>query len=517
MNPIALRNAWREQTYKHNGPLAKTNYIFNLMKRLKKNDFKVLHRGRSHEESERVWKCHDILPLNCYEFKFEMFDKSTGKKTPNTSLVEYFKKRYDLRLNSPELPVVQTTKKNVVFPMELCYMNPGQRYPYKLNELQVCCSMYLLMMQSNFDLQTSAMIKFAVQRPEGRMAGIKDGLDMLDWKGDDYLKHYGLEINRDPIKTQARILPAPEVLFKDGKTVKPGYSGRWDLRGQKFLKPNTAPLVSWGVAVIAGGLPQHQPQEAQVRAFVNKFIETYRGHGGTVQTTSPIVQKGVADVAKAVENLFFAVGNKHNVRPQILIFVLPSKLVDTYLRIKKSCDCRYGVQSQCVQSQHLVKNAPQYHSNVLMKVNAKLGGTTCNAKAPKGPNGFPRPTLVIGADVSHAAPGILAPSYAAMTVSMDREAARYAAGVQTNGHRVEMIATRNLREMLLPLIRNWMQTVSGGRLPDHVYYFRDGVSEGQFTNVLKYEVGDMKEIFAELGETRKDFQVGKACPGTRGS
>ncbi|KAL8698523.1 MAG: hypothetical protein Q9201_006520 [Fulgogasparrea decipioides] len=94
-----------------------------------------------------------------------------------------------------------------------------------------------------------------------------------------------------------------------------------------------------------------------------------------------------------------------------------------------------------------------------------------------------------------------------MTVSMDRWGSRYAAGVQTNGFRVEMVSTRNLRDMLIPLFRHWMENVSGGMLPDHVYYFRDGVSEGQYLSVLKQEVADMKEIFKELGETRPTHEV----------
>lgn len=65
----------------------------------------------------------------------------------------------------------------------------------------------------------------------------------------------------------------------------------------------------------------------------------------------------------------------------------------------------------------------QYISNVTMKFNAKLGGQTCRATGQKsaGPAGhFTVPTLVIGADVSHGAPGSMAPSMAAMTISMDR-------------------------------------------------------------------------------------------------
>lgn len=60
----------------------------------------------------------------------------------------------------------------------------------------------------------------------------------------------------------------------------------------------------------------------------------------------------------------------------MLVFMLPEKAAFQYLRIKKSADCRYGVVSQCVQNVHVQKCAPQYLSNVLMKFNAKLGGTT---------------------------------------------------------------------------------------------------------------------------------------------
>lgn len=119
---------------------------------------------------------------------------------------------------------------------------------------------------------------------------------------------------------------------------------------------------------------------------------------------------------------------------------------------------------------------------------------------------FPVPTMIIGADVSHAAPGSNGASFAAVTVSMDKIAARYAAAVETNGIRVEMIATKNLEDMLKPLIQHWEKNVGGGRLPLHVYYFRDGVSEGQYQSVLLQEVSDMRAIFAELGRNTPGYQ-----------
>ena len=121
----------------------------------------------------------------------------------------------------------------------------------------------------------------------------------------------------------------------------------------------------------------HRPSSDAIKAFIKQFIVVYRGHGGIVENTEPVIMEGGNDGAKAVENLFNKTGNAYQYRPQLMFFVLPTKNADMYNRIKKSADCRYGIVSQCVQQAHLIRNQAQYHSNVCMKVNAKLGGTTC--------------------------------------------------------------------------------------------------------------------------------------------
>ncbi|KAL8776952.1 MAG: hypothetical protein Q9213_008068 [Squamulea squamosa] len=492
MNLDSLPQSWRDAR-------GKTNNRFSTMRRLKKNDFFVSHRNRSEQENKKVWKVYDILEKSAREYTFTPYLKEQKKDGPPINLFDYYQQKYNVYLQWPDLPVVQTTKKRVVFPMELCNMMPGQRYPYKLNEQQ-----------------TSKMIKFAVQPPDHRLQSIQAGTRMLGWDKDPVLRHYGLRIDQEPITTNARILNPPTLQFKQS-TFAPGTKGRWDLRSKKFLVANEAPLKCWGVAVLTDPSSAQRggtPNPAQVNAFVQSFIQAYQGHGGIVENRNPLINGPQSDPAKCAELLFYGVGNKHNARPQLLIFILPNTSAENYLRIKKSCDCRYGSFTQCVQGAQVIKNNPQYHSNVLMKVNAKLGGTTARVATPSPSGHFGRPTMIIGADVSHAAPGIGAPSYAAMTVSMDKYAARYAAGVQTNGYRVEMISTRNLRDMLTPLFRHWTANVSGGRLPDHVYYFRDGVSEGQFLNVIKYEVANIKEIWNEMVTPKAGEKPHEVSDGT---
>ena len=452
--------------------------LWQMLRRLARNKFQVKHGKQSDSSRAKIWTMKRLSTFTAKTYKFDVTDRETNTTT-STTLFDYFLKKYGVRIDNWHLPLVESNKPGVLFPMDLCHMCIGQRYPYKLNENQ-----------------TAAMIKFAVSRPSQRRQAIEHGLNMLNWDQDPMLKHYGVKISRGMLETRARVLDPPEVQYKTN-TAKPAYSGRWDLRGKVFFKPNEAPLKSWGVVILSS--PQdRRPMIAkdQVSAFLKNFINLYQGHGGVVTNKNPVVLDGIPDAAKALESVFTAAGNQASFRPQMVMVILPNKSAEVYHRVKKNMDCRWGVMSQCVQASHVAKNQPQYCSNVLMKFNCKLGGTTCAIKAVKP--FFNRPTMIIGADVTHAAPGATQASIAALCVSMDQTASRYAAGVQTNGYRVEMIQTKVIEETLGPLVQHWMTTVGRGQLPSHVYFFRDGVSEGQFVPLLQREVADMKRLFEKI-------------------
>ena len=459
---------------------------WQTFKRLAKTNFYVLHRGKqgSEDRPKRVDKILDQTPET---YRFEWKNRSTGQ-TKEVSVKEYFKQQYNVNLNHPYLPLVQV-KQGEVYPMELCIMCRGQQYKVKLNEDQ-----------------TSKMIKFAATRPKERKQAIAFGLSQLDWQKDPFLKGYGMKINPNMLETNARILEPPEVQYGKGGSAKPMFSGRWDLRGKIFSTPNPIALKSWGVLVLAGsegGDKRKVPSPDNVQAFIQNFLKIYRGHGGRIENPTPHIVGGVADTAQAIQQCFQETGNKNKMRPHFMMIIVTNKSADVYNRVKRNCDCRFGIMSQVVQSQHVMKNAPQYCSNVLMKVNLKMGGTTCTVKA-RQPY-FKCPTMIIGADVTHASPGTQNPSIAAITVSMDRTCSRYAAFVQTNGFRTEMITQENIIEGVKPLIHHWMTDVNGGNLPIHVYYFRDGVSEGQYIPLIQNEVADLKKAFLMLadGDERK--------------
>ncbi|TKX24540.1 Piwi domain-containing protein [Elsinoe australis] len=413
--------------------------------------------------------------------------KITGGGDANGQTVaQYFQSKYNIRLRHPEWPLVKMTKgQNTLLPLEVLIVKQNQRVMGRLDENQ-----------------TANMIKFAVTRPEARWGDIQKGLNMLAWDKDNYHKGYGLKISPTPVNAQARLLTAPDVVFDKNASQKPGTSGRWRVDGKRFLRPNTHPLKSWGLCIIPGG---RGPAQGVAEKFISSFIQGYAGHGGVIANKSPIIHYATsADPAKSVEEVWQKAGNQSQMKPQILFFLLPTRDAMLYGRIKKSCECRFGVVSQCLQIAKAMKGDGQYISNVCLKVNAKLGGITNRAIGPtsKNANGiFKVPTMIVGADVTHPAPksqGAPADeqmsSIAAITTSMDTLGVKYACGVNTNGYRVELINDENFTKVWKPMLREWMQNVGSGRFPNHLFYFRDGVSEGQFAGVLNQEVNAIREV-----------------------
>lgn len=449
-----------------------------FQKLMSKNFRKVLckanYKGCPFPNKE--WSIKDFTLDNANEHMIEMKDRATGEVTSRQSVAQYFRTKYNLNLQFPQLPLVEMTKKDVLYPIEFLHLVENQIYPFKLDETQ-----------------TANMIKFAVTRPDVRKGAIEEGKGWLNWSQDNICQKYGLQVSPNMLRTKARLLPSPDVKF-GGSSAKPGTAGRWDLRGKKFLATNPQELVSWGVGVFGTA------DKPMLEKFAKDFAQAYRQHGGKVASAPPNLMKLPNDPAQAVELLHNSTGNLFKRRPQLLIFIVQDKNSFHYLRIKKSCDCRFGVVSQVLQFQQVRKGNPQYYSNVLMKVNAKLGGTTSQA-APDPKSGFksfPGPTMVIGADVSHASPGSEQASMAALTVSFDKFGGRYAAACQTNGKRVEIITEANWFSMLGPLAQQWVGTIGAGRVPSTVYYFRDGVSEGQFVHVMQQEVPHIKAVLSKI-------------------
>lgn len=89
-----------------------------------------------------MWGVNEGKGFDAKSYKFDVYKQGT-KHLPNPvvertiSINDYFKERYNITLQYPYLPLVESAKGGM-FPMELCKVLDNQRYMFKTDPTQVC-------------------------------------------------------------------------------------------------------------------------------------------------------------------------------------------------------------------------------------------------------------------------------------------------------------------------------------------------------------------------------------------
>lgn len=97
-----------------------------------------------------------------------------------------------------------------------------------------------------------------------------------------------------------------------------------------------------------------------------------------------------------------------------------------------------------------------------------------------------------GADVGHPGAGTQKPSVTSFVYSWDQYAAKYAAMCGIQQPRQEII--EDFRQYVKSAISSFVQ-VNGRNVPASIFFFRDGVSEGEYQTVSKHERDELQGIF----------------------
>lgn len=177
---------------------------------------------------------------------------------------------------------------------------------------------------------------------------------------------------------------------------------------------------------------------------------------------------------------------------QLLIVLFSDR--KKYSVIKQEAELNIGCLTQCLQTKTINKdNIATNVSNLLLKINAKLNGTNHTlARKPACLNGN---VMFLGADVTHPTPGNKdVPSYAAVTASHDCDFFKYNMVAQIQPPTKECIT--GFGNIVLGQLKIFYKESS--QKPDHIIYLRDGVSEGQFVEILQQEVNALKAACSRL-------------------
>ncbi|CAB5168276.1 Piwi-domain-containing protein [Rhizophagus irregularis] len=396
-----------------------------------------------------------------------MFDRGDGS---NIDVGSYFQNQYNRRLLYPFLPCV-VVRRNQYLPIEVCDVIPEQRYMRKLNRRQ-----------------TDDMMNFARQNPNTRANKIQDGLNILNYRDNEFLQDFGMRISNEMAVVEARVLPTPTIQYHPTSRenrVRPR-DGAWNLRDKKVAAGAT--LGSWSVLAF---LNERELPDNIIEGFLREFAVTCQDTGMNIPNRRPPIcrENPIGNTEESLKKAWLRAGNNAKAQPQLILCILPNTGQELYAAIKRIGETVIGVATQCVQSVHMGRPKKQYCANVCLKVNVKLGGMNSFLIPEHIPFITEKPTILIGADVSHPPPGETdKPSFAALCGSMDARASRYAATIRAQTGRFEIIA--DLANMVKELLKTFYQTC--GRKPGRILFYRDGVSESQFRHVLQNEINAVR-------------------------
>ncbi|KAJ2808063.1 hypothetical protein H4R20_001020 [Coemansia guatemalensis] len=415
------------------------------------------------------------LPLDKEAFEWE--DPSKPGQTKKLTIAQYYRRRYNVDLTHPYLPGVLSTR-GAVFPIELCVVADRQRFKGKLD-----------------DRQTADMVKFACQRPHENMNRIIEVLQALDLDASPVIKSFGIAMNSRLAEVESRVLPPPVVKY-DAKSREPSLTpvgGAWNMRNKRVTTSGT-PLRHWAVLVLAN--QRHVPTN-MAQNFVKVLVDMCNQTGYPIIESRPPITHGnpSGDIVREMRRACNAIKLPPNTAPQLLLVVLPSMDSHIYQTIKNVAYTTLGIQTQCMQSKHMQRPNPQYCANVCLKINAKLGGTNQCLEQPHLQKLLhKKPTLFLGCDVTHPAPGETKPSIASVVGSTDFMGLRYAATLIQLPSRQEIV--EKLQEAVVRHLRLFYKGTT--IKPTHIVFYRDGVSETQFSQVRDLELVAIQRACASI-------------------
>lgn len=383
------------------------------------------------------------------------------------SVAKYFADKYHLQLKYPHLPCLQVgqEQKHTYLPPEVCNIVPGQRCIKKLT-----------------DTQTSTMIRATARSAPEREREIANLVRKAEFNADPFAHEFGIAINPSMTEVKGRVLQAPKLLYggRTKATAVPN-QGVWDMRGKQFH--TGIEIKQWAIACFAA---QNLVKEHDLRNFTLQ-LQRISNEAGMPVTGQPCFCKYATGVDQ-VEAMFRYLKSTF-LGLQLIVVVLPGK-TPVYAEVKRVGDTVLGVATQCVQCKNVIRTTPQTLSNLCLKINVKLGGVNSILVPTARPRIFSEPVIFMGADITHPPAGdSKKPSIAAVVGSMDAHPSRYSATVRVQQHRQEIITD------LAPMVRDLLQKfyMSTRFKPTRIVFYRDGVSEGQFFNVLQHELRAMRE------------------------
>ncbi|CRK93503.1 CLUMA_CG007039, isoform A [Clunio marinus] len=420
----------------------------------------------------------------------ETFVDESGIKM---TVEQYFRMKKGIKLQFPDFPVlwVGSRVRNICLPMEFCEIPAGQGTNKKCTPNAV-----------------AKMIKYSATSTDERKKKILDLLSKINYqKPQGEIQGFGLDIASNFNKIDGRIIEPPKLKYKD-QTVGPE-RGAW--RGEKFLECGKP--VKWAI-INCDDRTSIQEVMNLKRNILNEsrrmgMILAHSNGDNDYFKPRKSSRRFDDELNCLVDSLEDCKRNGYGI-----VFVIIVDFNDCYAKVKQAAELKVGILTQCIKANTIFRmgkgNPMMTINNILLKVNAKLNGKNYEVieRSFHSFNEVNNGVMFIGADVTH--PSIDQsdiPSVVGIAASYDEVGFRYQCAWRLQQPKEEMII--DLEDILVEQIKFYFK--KNGKLPAKLMYYRDGVSEGQFTEVLRIEMtaigAAMKRIYGTKPQAEVTFIV----------
>ncbi|KAJ4376118.1 hypothetical protein N0V83_001399 [Neocucurbitaria cava] len=319
------------------------------------------------------------------------------------------------------------------------------------------------------------------------------------------------------------------VAYRGTTTKAPNDKAQWNLAGEvKFLHtPTSQKTLNYYV------LTSPEVEDHTIDVYQKVFADRIKVHGvaggarcvarrrlpshhkvGPIAWMPKTHQELKEDIRESIERCKeFNANASFDANASLVVLLLRQRSIPVYSAFKDVADRIAGLQSLCVTEeknqgkQEDNRDLQQYFSNVMMKVNLKQGGrnhTVCDDSAGEKrlsettlkKQGGARAKMILGADVTHPGGGSLkgCPSIAALVGSVDLDGGKFLGSMRLQAECKSEIIDE-MEAMAKERFLAW-QKVSYD-VPDIVYY-RDGVSDEQFIQVVRKELTAIKKAWTRV-------------------
>lgn len=388
----------------------------------------------------------------------------------HVTVKEHFESKYNLSLNNYPLFNFGRGDNTSYFPAEVVEILPGQAAKLKLT-----------------GKETTKMLDFACRSPFSNAETLVNESRQQLGHDDPLLEQLGVSVSKRLLAVHARVLTHPAVSYENGSARI--NNGSWNMVNVRVSKPGRK-IDKWAYVLFTG----------MESTNIDTMIRAWQGIGIMINNSATYDQdlSRCRDRVAEMDRVFKECQDRG---VQLIVFILPAKdSGGLYNRIKTLGDCIFGIHTSCIVAKQLnppprfgkpAGAQPETLVNIGIKVNLKFGGVnhklSNNLDILKGGK-----TMFVGYDVTHPTNmdipknGNGPPSLVGLVASVDNELGQWPSVTWEQASKQEILGDV-LEGHFASRIALWQKNNTGKAL-ENIIIYRDGVSESQFSTVLRDEL-----------------------------